>query len=99
MTDYKTYDFVAGDILEYEGECYQVHENLGMTGLAAPFPAVDVEPTVVEWNDGYQKLGHQALPAPTPCASGSCKPPVEVVEFRRHADDDSQQPVKFVEAC
>jgi len=95
MTDYKVYDFVVGDILLYQGESYQVHENLGITGLVSVFPAADVELSPVEWNESYRKIGHEPLPAPTPCASGSCKPPADLLEFRAL---DEPQPIKFVEA-
>ncbi len=89
MADYKTYDFVAGDVLLYEGECYQVHESLGMTGLVSPFPSVDVDPQVVDWNDGYRKIGHEPLPAPTPCAAtGECTPPPA----------DEAVPIKFIDS-
>lgn len=95
MADYKVYDFVPGDILLYEGESYQVHENLGMTGLASLFPSVDVDSALVEWNDDYRKIGHAALPGPTACTTGSCTPPAEVAEFKSR---NEVQPVRFVEA-
>jgi hypothetical protein len=76
MVDHKTYDFIAGDILLYDGETYQVHESLGMTGLVSLFPSVDVDLQMVDWDDNYRKIGHEPLPAPTPCATdGSCTPP------------------------
>ncbi|MDP6027654.1 MAG: hypothetical protein QGF47_08780 [Arenicellales bacterium] len=89
MADYKAYEFVAGDILLFEGETYQVHESLGTTGLVSRFPSIDVDPQVVDWNDDYRKIGHEPLPAPTPCAiTGDCTPPSasEVV------------PIKFVDS-
>ena len=92
MADYKTYDFVAGDILLYEGESYQVHESLGMTGLVSLFPSVDVDPQMVDWNDDYRKIGHEPLPAPTPCATtGSCTPPTSDTEKTTEA-----VPIKFI---
>lgn len=92
MADYKTYDFVAGDILLYEGETYQVHESLGMTGLLSPFPSVDVDPQIVDWNDEYRKIGHEPIPAPTPCATtGNCTPPTLDTEKANEA-----VPIKFV---
>ena len=75
MTTETSYNFAIGDILLFEGESYQVHENNGTTGSVSLFPSVDVELMTVEWNEGYRKIGNAALPAPTPCASGSCTPP------------------------
>lgn len=72
MVQAKTYDFAVGDILIYEGDSYQVHENLGTHGKVSLFPSVDVVLDTVEWNDDFQKIGNAPLPAPTPCASGSC---------------------------
>ena len=75
MATEQNYEFEKGDILLFEGESYQVHENQGTTGLVSLFPSVDVELITVEWSDDYRKIGNAALPAPTPCASGSCTPP------------------------
>lgn len=72
MTEVKTYDFEIGDILIFEGDSYQVHENSGTHGKVSLFPSVDVVLNAVEWNDDYEKIGHAQIPAPTPCASGSC---------------------------
>ena len=72
MTEGKTYDFAVGDILIFEGDSYQVHENLGTQGKVSLFPSVDVVLDTVEWNDGYEKIGTAAIPAPTACASGGC---------------------------
>lgn len=66
------YTFAVGDILIYQGDSYQVHENSGTHGKVSLFPSVDVVLETVEWNDQYQKIGQAALPAPTPCATGSC---------------------------
>lgn len=78
MAERKDFAFVAGDILLFEGETYQVHESLGLTGLVSPFPSIDADPQVVDWNDDYRKIGHEPLPAPTPCAmTGDCTPPAE----------------------
>jgi len=72
VAEAKSEGFAVGDILLYEGESYQVHENMGTHGKVSLFPSVDVVLDTVEWNDGYEKIGHAALPGPTPCASGSC---------------------------
>ncbi|MCF7981905.1 MAG: hypothetical protein K9K86_07965 [Pseudomonadales bacterium] len=72
MTISKTYDFAIGDILMYQGDSYQVHENQGTQGKVSLFPSVDVVLEEVTWNDEYQRIGKAALPAPTPCATGSC---------------------------
>jgi|TARA_B100000315_G_scaffold248899_1_gene279364 hypothetical protein len=94
MTDQKVYKFVPGDILLHEGETYQVHENLGLTGLVSPFPSVDVVLTPVEWSDDYRKIGHEGLPGPTPCATGNCEPPAEVLDFRSR---NEIQPIRFID--
>ena len=39
MTICKTYDFAVGDILMYQGDSYQVHENLGTHGKVSLFPS------------------------------------------------------------
>jgi len=72
MTICKTYDFAVGDILMYQGDSYQVHENLGTHGKVSLFPSVDVVLEEATWNEEYQKIGKAALPAPTPCSTGSC---------------------------
>lgn len=82
MTTEKSYDFEKGDILLFEGESYQVHENDGVTGKVSLFPSVDVELFTVEWNEDYRKIGNAALPAPTPCASGSCTPPAAKTDVK-----------------
>ncbi len=94
MTTNKMYDFVAGDILLYQGESYQVHENLGMTGSAALLPSAGVEPEIMEWSEEFRKIGHAELPGPTPCASGDCVPPPAVNEFRQ---SNEVQPLRFVD--
>ena len=69
-------DFVAGDIIEMDGETYQVLENLGNHGLVRSFPSEEIEGVEFTWiRDGVvaRKMGNAQLPAPTPCsATGSC---------------------------
>ncbi|HEB96727.1 MAG TPA: hypothetical protein ENI96_09900 [Sedimenticola thiotaurini] len=66
--------FVPGDIVLHQGEAYQVHENLGDRGRVAPFPAVDVELMELVWDGDCRRIGHEPLPAPTPCAGGGLCP-------------------------
>lgn len=72
MIELKAYDFAVGDILMYQGDSYQVHENSGAQGRVALFPSVDVILETVTWSEEYRKIGKAALPAPTPCSTGSC---------------------------
>lgn len=74
MTAEKSYDFVQGDVILFEGETYQVHENQGETGLVAAFPADESELFSLHWNDECRKIGNEPLPAPTPCSTGGCCP-------------------------
>lgn len=74
MPDYKTYDFVAGDILTYQGQTYQVHENLGVSGLVTEYPCATPKLEVVDWNDAYQKTGFAPIKGSAPqsgCGSAS----------------------------
>ncbi|MCF7980596.1 MAG: hypothetical protein K9K86_01325 [Pseudomonadales bacterium] len=70
MTDHKMYDFVAGDIVRYREKTYQVHENLGMSGLVAEYPSPEVMLVVVTWDDDYVKTGNEPLADTSSC--GSC---------------------------
>ncbi len=73
MTEKNDGDFSPGDVILHQGEAYQVHENLGQGGLVAPFPAVDIQLLELQWDASCRKIGHEPLPAPSPCASGvSC---------------------------
>lgn len=69
MGERKMYTFEIGDIVSYRKRTYQVHENLGIMGLIAPFPAAEVKPEIVEWNDEYRKTGHQPLATESSCSS------------------------------
>ena len=55
MTICKTYDFAVGDILMYQGDSYQVHENLGTHGKVSLFPSVDVVLEDATWNEGISE--------------------------------------------
>jgi hypothetical protein len=47
---------------------------------------------MVDWNEGYRKIGHEPLPAPTPCAAtGECTPPS--IDAEKKVDT---VPLKFV---
>lgn len=67
--------FVPGDIVEFEGETYQVLENRGPGGRVIPFPSDDAESIDLAWQTGglrCRRIGNAPLPAPTPCSSGEC---------------------------
>ncbi len=67
--------FQPGDILVYQGETYQVLENLGDVGRVIPFPSEEAEPQELIWqtdNDEMRRIGNEPLPAPTPCSTGEC---------------------------
>ncbi len=68
------FSFSPGDIVLCRGEAYQVHENLGDRGRVAPFPAVDLVLLELVWDQECRRIGHEPLPAPTPCASGGACP-------------------------
>ena len=70
MSDHKMYDFDAGDIVRYKEKTFQVHENLGMSGLVAEFPSPEVMLVVVTWDDDYVKTGNEPLADTSSC--GSC---------------------------
>jgi hypothetical protein len=74
-------DFVAGDIIEQGGECYQVLETNGPQGIVRNFPSeeeVGFEISWVENGVSSRKIGHAALPAPSPCSTGGSCPTYEI---------------------
>jgi len=70
MTETSNCDFSPGDVILHQDEAYQVHENLGKSGMVAPFPAVDIQLMEMQWDAGCRKIGNEPLPEPSPCASG-----------------------------
>jgi len=79
-------DFTPGDIILYQGEAYQVYENLGLKGRVAAFPGDDVELIEMEWDEHCRKIGSEPLPGPTPCATGDSCPSNQqaFVKFDEH---------------
>ncbi|GAB4362119.1 MAG: hypothetical protein Kow006_33250 [Gammaproteobacteria bacterium] len=64
--------FQPGDVLVFRGETYQVLENLGDGGRVIPFPSEETVGEVVAWHAEMRRIGHEPLPAPTPCSTGEC---------------------------
>jgi len=72
----QTQEFVPGDVIELDGETYQVIENQGDKARIIPFPSDDTPSTELDWKAGgsnARRIGNAPLPAPTPCsATGEC---------------------------
>ncbi len=75
------FDFAPGDIIEHAGECYQVLENHGESGLVRHFPSEEESGFEFEWaSEGVasRRIGQAALPAPSPCSTGGACPTYEI---------------------
>lgn len=75
------FDFVAGDIIEQAGECYQVLDNQGSQGIVRNFPSEEELSFEINWlDDGARcrKIGNASLPAPSPCSTGGSCPTYEI---------------------
>lgn len=96
MSERKMYEFVIGDIVSYNGRTYQVHENLGIMGLIAPFPAAEVKQEVVEWNDDYLKTGHEPLEKDSSCSSCDSSDDCSSSSTQTQTDKDTPVPLRIL---
>ncbi|MCP4285207.1 MAG: hypothetical protein GY792_12260 [Gammaproteobacteria bacterium] len=70
MPSENLFDYREGDVVLFQGETYQVHENQGESGLVAAFPSDNPELFAMRWDDECRRIGHEPLPGPTPCSTG-----------------------------
>lgn len=77
-------EFSPGDVIEKDGECYQVLTQEGSGGQVRLFPGDEPQGFYLPWEDEAgcaRRIGASALPGPSPCATGnpcptySAKPP------------------------
>lgn len=71
-------DFAPGDIIEQYGECYQVLENLGDSGLVKNYPSDEEQGFSLAWDSATRRIGNAPLPAPSPCSTGGSCPTYEI---------------------
>lgn len=98
MTEHKMYDFVAGDIVRYGEKTFQVHENLGMTGLVAEYPSPEVMLVVVEWNDDYIKTGNEPVAETSSCGSCTSTDCSSSPLATNKDDPDQPVPIRFFDS-